>query len=158
VVAGDEVVVIGVGNPDRGDDAIGPLVASRLAGRVRTLALSGETTALLDALARVTCAIVVDASRSGAPPGTISRFDVGHAPLPAQALGLSSHGLGVVEALELARTLGSLPARCIVYSIEGEDFTPGAVPTARVTVAVDEVVERIASEIVRGEASCTKPR
>ena len=30
----DTTRVIGVGNPDRGDDAIGPMVAARLAARV----------------------------------------------------------------------------------------------------------------------------
>ena len=28
-----KVLVVGIGNPDRGDDGIGPLVATRLAGR-----------------------------------------------------------------------------------------------------------------------------
>jgi hydrogenase maturation protease len=159
------VVVIGVGNPDRGDDVAGRLVARRLAGRVPVLEQSGEATALVESLREAGFAILVDACSSGAPAGTVRRFDASVARLPARTAGWSSHGLSLADAVELARTLGTLPARCVVYSIEGRAFSAGAAPTAAVLAAVETVAEEIAAEFSAaadrepiGEPSCTKPR
>lgn len=143
-------VVIGVGNRDRGDDAAGPEVARRLSAiglaGVEIIELSGEATALLARLEGAGAAILIDACRSGAAPGAAHRFDVAEAPLPSGAFGLSSHGFGLSEAIELARTLGTLPPRCIVYAIEGERFDIGAPISQSVLAAIDEVVERIKVE------------
>ena len=45
---------------------------------------------------------LVDACVSGAPPGTIHRFDATAAPLPDLGSGLSTHGFGAPVAIELA--------------------------------------------------------
>ena len=58
-------------------------------------------------------------------------------PLPRGALGMSTHGFGLAEALELARALGQLPRRCIVYAIEGASFETGAPLSPEVAAAVD---------------------
>ena len=86
-------------------------------------------------------AVIVDAVRSGAPTGTIHRFDAGAGPLPASLRGVAStHHVGLAEALELARALGRLPARTTVYGIEGISFDAGAPVSAPVVAAIDEVV------------------
>ncbi len=108
-----EWAVIGIGNPDRGDDTAGRLVIrglhDRYDAREKLIEMSGEPSELLDSLAAASDGILVDACRSGTPPGTIHRFDVSTEPLPHRILSLSTHGLGLAEALELARTLGQLP-------------------------------------------------
>lgn len=161
--ARQRAIVIGVGNPDRGDDAAGRWVARRLApllaGRVSVAEQDGEATMLVDALDGAAMAVVVDACASGAPAGTVTRFDVSEAPLPARASALSSHGLGLAEALELARVLGRLPSRCLVYSIEGHDFAPGAPLSPTVAAAVESVAAYILRDLeIAGSAPCTKPR
>ena len=60
---------------------------------------------------------------------------------------LSSHGFGVAEAIGLARALGTLPPRCIVYAIEAADFTPGAAPSAEVERAAHAVAALILAEL-----------
>lgn len=144
-------LVIGIGNPDRGDDAAGRLVARRLRGRlaedVAILELRGEATELLAALEGPTSVVLVDACVSGVPPGTVRRFDAGAGPLPAGAFGLSSHGLGPAEAIELARALGQLPPRCLVYAIEGASFEIGAPLSDRVAAALAAVADRIAADL-----------
>jgi hydrogenase maturation protease len=161
--ARQRAIVIGVGNPDRGDDAAGRCVARRLAAmladRVPVAELDGEATALVDVLGDAEFAIVVDACASGAPAGTVTRFDVSAAPLPARATTLSSHGFGLADAFELARALGRLPPCCLVYSIEGVDFAPGAPLSSAVARAVEAVADRILRDLaIGGSAPCTKPR
>jgi hydrogenase maturation protease len=124
-----------VGNAWRGDDAAGLVVARRLGG----LRHEGDAVGLLDAWAGAGHAIVVDAAASGAPAGTIHRFDAA-APLPAHALRSSTHAFGVADAVELARSLGRLPARLDVYAIEGADFTLGAGLSPPVAQAVAALV------------------
>lgn len=122
-------LVIGVGNPDRGDDGAGRFVARRL----RELApadivvreASGGAAEILDAWAGFARVVVVDAARSGVAPGTLLRFDASAAPLPASLARESTHGWGVAEAVELARALGRLPAELVVYALEGRRFGAG---------------------------------
>jgi hydrogenase maturation protease len=143
-------IVIGIGNPDRGDDGAGRAVARLLRGNlpddVVLVEHGGETTGLMARLDSMATAFLVDACASGAAAGTIRRFDVAATPLPP-AFGMSSHGLGLAEAVELARTLGQLPPCCIVYAIEGQSFAIGTPLSPPVALAVAEVAARLCTEI-----------
>jgi hydrogenase maturation protease len=139
---GRRPVIVGVGNAARGDDAAGLLVARRLGG----IELEGDASALLELFDGVLDAIVIDTMRSGSPPGTTHRFDASEAPLPASVRSSSStHAIGIAEAIELARTLGRLPARVVVYGIEGARFEAGAVMSDSVVAAIDEVVAALSA-------------
>ena len=144
-------LVIGVGNPDRGDDAVGRAVAARLKGRlpgdIEVLEETGEMTALLECLEEADEAWLVDASASGAAPGTIRRFDVAVAPLPNAVMAMSTHGFGMAEAIEMARAMGSLPATCIVFAVEGASFEAGESLSEPVAAAAPRVAEQIMAEI-----------
>ncbi len=146
-------LVIGIGNPDRGDDAAGSVLARRLAGMLppgmHVIEHDGEPSSLLAHLAEATRAVLVDASAPLGRPGTVRRFDVSTTPLPAVTFQLSSHGLGLADAIELARTLGQLPARCIVYTIEAEAFDAGALLSAPVAKAVRIVADEVLAELTR---------
>jgi hydrogenase maturation protease len=141
------VLVLGIGNPDRGDDAVGCVVAGMLRDRnVPAVEHSGEATALLAALEGADRAWLIDAARSGSRPGTIHRIDCAtDAPMPQGTM--SSHGFGVAEAIGLARALGTLPPHCIVYAIEAADFSTGAAPSPAVTAAAREVAALILAEL-----------
>lgn len=144
-------IVLGIGNPDRGDDAAGRAVARRLRGAppagVAVAEADGEATAVLAQLEGAETAFLVDACLSGAPAGTVHRVDVASAPLPPDTFGLSTHGLGLSEAVELARALGRLPATCVVYAIEGASFDPGAPLSPAVAEAVEAVAGRLLAEL-----------
>jgi hydrogenase maturation protease len=145
------VVVIGVGNAYRGDDAVGLAVAERLRARVRegveVVECEQEPTRLLDAWQDADVALVVDAAASGAAPGTVHRFDASDAPLPTQVFRSSTHAFGVGDAVELARTLGRLPRRIVVYGIEGASFAAGAPLSAAVESAVGSVVQALERDL-----------
>jgi len=158
-VPGDrpERVVIGIGNSDRGDDAAGRTVARRLrdmsSNDIAIFEHDGEATSLLASFEGTTTAFLIDASQSAAPAGTVARFDASARPLPHGAFGLSTHGMGLREAVELARTLGRLPSRCVVYAIEAGSFEFGEPLTPPVAAAVDEVCDRLRQEIDGGVGS-----
>jgi hydrogenase maturation protease len=145
-----QLVVIGIGNRDRGDDAFGRVVAARLrerlSGHVSLIEVDGGGTALLDCLGKADGAILIDAAVSGSNPGEIHRFDAASEPLPAAKYGLSTHGFGIAEAVELARTLGTLPGRCIVYTAEACSFELGAPLSSELLLAVEEVVAQVIAD------------
>jgi hydrogenase maturation protease len=156
ITADSRRLVLGIGNPERGDDAAGRHVARLLRTVVpddmEVAEHDGEPTALIARLDGASAAYVIDACASGAPAGTLHRFDASAAPLPQSLFGLSTHGLGLAEAIELARALGQLPPRCIVYAIEGASFELDAPLSLPVSAAIAEVVRRLGSEII-GSAS-----
>ncbi|HQF30290.1 MAG TPA: hydrogenase maturation protease [Hyphomicrobiales bacterium] len=139
------MLVIGVGNRLRGDDAAGPIVAERLAEMgIAAIERDGDGTRLLETMEGADEIVIVDAMRSGAAPGTIRRIDAVREPVPAGAFHYSSHAFGVAEAIETARAIGILPARLVLYGIEGARFDFGA----PVDAAVAEAIAGVVSEIV----------
>ena len=148
--------VLGIGNVARRDDGVGVWIARQLAARLDDKAdvrvLGDDGFALLDALAGVDEVILIDAVQSGAPAGTLHRFDAAAAPLPPDQLRCSTHLLGIAEAIELARALGELPARLVVYGIEGADFGIGEGLSAPVAAAAAALVETLVEALACGSA------
>lgn len=134
--------MIGVGNPSRGDDGAGLEVARRVRSR-GSYQVVGGSYELMDVWEGADDVVVVDAARSGSVAGTVHRFEAHAEPLPGGILATSTHSIGVADVIEMARSLGRLPERLVVYGIEVLDVTPGAGLTASVEHAVDEVVKEI---------------
>jgi hydrogenase maturation protease len=147
-------VIVGAGNALRRDDGAGLATVIRLRsalpGDVRLLEKEGDFASLLDDWQGADVVVVVDATSSGAEPGTIRRYDAHERPLPSAFSRSSTHSFGVAEAIEMARALGRLPARVVVFGIEGRDFTPGEGLSPAVDAAVDEVVRRVTQETMGG--------
>jgi hydrogenase maturation protease len=143
----ESVVIVGVGNTYRRDDGAGPTAATRLRallpGHIRVLVQEGDLASALDDWQGANAVILIDATSSGQTPGTIQRFDAHDSPLPSTFSTSSTHSFGVRDAIELARVLGRLPARIVVFGIEGRDFTEGVGISREVDAAVDEVVRRV---------------
>ncbi len=144
-------LLIGVGNGFRRDDAAGLEVARRVrrAGlpQVAVLERDGDPASLIDAWSTADAVVVVDAVSSGSPPGTLHRFKVGDAALPASFARPSTHAFGIAEAVELGRALGRLPDRLTVHGIEGEDFGLGEGLTDSVARAVGRLNAEIRDEL-----------
>ena len=145
------VVVIGLGNLYRRDDAAGLVVAQRLRpkapGHVTVVEHEGEPTALLEAWRDAHAVVLIDAVFSGAEAGTIHRLDAQAARIPQELFRYSTHAVSVAEAIELARALGQLPSKLVVYGIEGRDFGAGLGLSPEVEGRVDELVERVLQEL-----------
>jgi hydrogenase maturation protease len=151
VRASNSVMIIGIGNPERGDDRAGREVARRLKlsrfAKAQVLETEGEATTLLALMEKSAVVFLIDACVSGAPPGTIRRVDLTRSILPEARYGVSSHGFGLAEAVSLASSLGTLPRRCVLYAIEGRNFDVGAPVSPTVSAAVDDVVSSLIEEL-----------
>ncbi len=146
-----DTVVIGVGNPLRGDDGAGPAVVERIRTRLRgdaaAVSCSGEPWDLIESWRCARLAVVVDAMASGAPPGTVRRIDPDAETIPPQPAGASTHGMGLAEAIHLAGALRRLPERIVVFGVEVAGCRHGEGLSREVEAAVEEVTELILDEI-----------
>lgn len=146
---GERVLVVGVGNRARGDDGAGPEVALLLAALappgVDALPWEGDLLGLLDRWSGYERVVVVDATLSGSPPGSVQRLPQGAR--FRSSLATSSHGLGVPELVALAETLGRMPVRLEVIGIEGTDFEPLAPLSPAVATATRALARRLAQEL-----------
>jgi len=150
------LLVVGLGRPDRGDDAVGPIVARRFAGlRVPGIRLleREDPTSLIELWdpeeGRADLAIVVDAVRSREVPGTLTILETGSQrnPLPADAWARTgrcgTHPFGLAESVELARTLHRLPRRVVLVGIEAATFEQGAPLSAAVAAAIAPAIDAL---------------
>jgi hydrogenase maturation protease len=141
-------LVVGVGNPWRGDDAAGLVVADRVRAQARGMlveTLEGDVSTLVHLWAGHDEVALVDAASSGAPPGTLHELRHTDGTLQAAALRSSTHAFGVADAVGLAAALERLPARLEIYAIEGGDFSLGASLSPAVARTVDTIAERFAA-------------
>jgi hydrogenase maturation protease len=148
-----KTLVVGLGNDLRGDDAAG-LLAARAIRELRLDQVDvedhlGDVAALAESMARYAEVVIVDAVVSGAPPGTVRELDPDASVTRARS---SSHGLGVSEALALARALGA-GTHVHLIGIEGSQFALGSKPCTAVAQAARKVAERFASQL-GGPAPC----
>ena len=160
-------VVAGIGNEYRRDDGAGVEVARQVASRAPGTVDVGPLGEPLDLLGRwdgADLAVVVDSVRSGAPAGTVRAVEVGGGPGPDATTGAgvaapgtgsptSTHGIGLVGVLRLARAVGSAPRRLVLVGIEGDDFGSGTGLSPAVARAVPEAVGAVLA-VIAGDGSC----
>lgn len=143
--------IVGVGNPWRSDDSVGlqvidALIACGAGSDSVTLRKSdGDVADLIDVFQVSEEVVLVDAMNAGdeLTAGEVQVFDVSRDTVPAEQLRTSTHALGVLEAIELARVLNCLPARVTVWGITGQCFEMGDALSAAVADAVQPVAARI---------------
>src|SRR5215510_6520792 len=99
------MIVIGLGNEFRHDDALGLIAARRLREfGIAVEEYEGDVAALIDGWTGTDVLILMDAVSSGAAPGTLHRLHLSASPLPRELFRNSTHALGLAEAIELSRT------------------------------------------------------
>ena len=146
------VTVVGVGNEMRQDDGVGLLVARRLREMVppgvRVVECGGEPLALMECWEGSEVAVIVDALYGEAGVGTVHRFELadGHS-VPDRFFTYSTHDINVSQALELARALGRLPRRVVMYGIEACSFEHGAEMSPEVADAAESVIHSVLNYI-----------
>ncbi len=117
-----EVLVLGFGNPARGDDALGPAVAAA----IERAGLPGVTVDAdyqltvedAEAVAAHDVVVFVDAACVGPEPFAFERLE------PKEELGFSSHGCEPPAVLALARGLFDAGTAAYVLGIRGWSFEP----------------------------------
>lgn len=146
------VLIIGIGNDYRGDDAVGLAVVRALQTskitHARLMESDGDCTTLLESWKGAAKVILIDALVSGTRAGTIRRFDIRTQSIPAECTFSSTHAFGIAETLALARTLSQLPPCLILYGIEGTDFTAGSTLSPPVKSAVRKAMTLVLDDIL----------
>ncbi len=150
-------LILGLGNPILRDDGVGLRVAEalrpRLAGRTG-VTVEVDTWGglrLMERMVGYDRVVVIDAARSGAPPGTIRRLAPGDMPTQRTA---SAHDLDLPSALALGRKAGALLPQdddILILGVEaadvltfGEELTPEV--AAAVPAAADAVMASLGAE------------
>jgi hydrogenase maturation protease len=158
------MLIIGIGNEMRGDDAAGLIAARRIQDLnlpgITVVEHSGEGASLMETWKNQEEVIVIDAARSKCIAGTIHRYDAHRDSLPADVFAFSTHVLGLAQAIELSRSLGTLPKTLIVYGIEGNDFELNHTISQEVQSAIDSalpacITRRLGRRILRSFAKCS---
>lgn len=152
-----DIVVAGLGNSYRGDDAVGPVVAALFVQSgcpVRDVGPLAEPLDLLGRFDHADLAVVIDAVRSGAPSGTVRVMDVELHPSrdDLDELGVTStHGIGLVGVLRLAHAVGRAPRRLVLVAVDGDAFNLGDEMSEAVHAAIPEALAAVAAVIERSE-------
>lgn len=157
VMSGQErTVVIGVGNAFRRDDGVGWAVLDRLRERAEHRPLppgtvlatcDGDPARLIGLWESAGLAVVVDAAHAHpGTPGRVHRLELDDG-LASRTSTTSSHGLGLGEAVELARVLGLMPGRLVVYAVEGADGAFGTGLSPAVAATVEPLVTAVEAEM-----------
>lgn len=145
-------LVLGLGNPLRQDDGVGPRVVEELARQGLpdgVTALDGGTAALdllwmLQGWDRV---VVVDAAAMGREPGRFVRFTPDDARLREAQGGFSPHSAGLAEALNLARVLEQPLPYVVVFGVQPERIGWGQGISPCVEAALPALLEAILREV-----------
>jgi len=143
------VVIFAIGNPSRGDDAIGPECYGRLEKMLKNEILAGEVELIEDFQLQIehaldlqgrALALFIDAGVDTPAPYVFERI------FPSTAVAHTSHALSPQAVLQVYRqTEGAEPPPAFVLCIRGERFELGEAlsgeASGRVEAAVSLVVE-----------------
>ena len=143
-----KIIVFGVGNLYRSDDAVGLIVLEKLRSQslrgVLLKEIVGDGLSIIQEWTEKDRVIIIDAVSSGSSPGTIFRFDLLKQQIPNTKFHFSSHAINIISAIELAVQLKKLPAELTLFAIEGKSFGFGSVISPEVfeasKIVTDDVV------------------
>ena len=138
------LLVLAWGNPSRGDDALGPLLAERLLAQAETASWTGRVEVLTDFQLQVEHALdlvgrerilFVDAALGLAEPFTVRPLE------PARGGGLGSHALAPEAVLQVYQDLhGQTPPPATLLAIRASAFELGTAPGVQALKDLEQAV------------------
>jgi hydrogenase maturation protease len=151
--ADQDTLILGVGNPLMGDDALGVLaiqellVRNDLPRRVAVKDGGTEGLGLIPVMERFQRMIVVDAVPMGLPPGTIRRFTWDEVRLTGHDRVMSLHHSDLTDALILAEALGSLPPEVVFYGVQPHNTEWNEPLSEAVANALPALIDALLTEV-----------
>ena len=152
---GCAVLVVGCGNLLRGDDGVGPILVRHLweRGVPEGLKLVDGGTAGMDVAFQMRGAdrvVIVDASATGAAPGTVYRVPGAELEQLPPLEGLHTHSFRWDHAIAFARwaLADACPTDITVFLIEAANVAMGADLSPTVSSAMDTVIDIIESDYI----------
>jgi hydrogenase maturation protease len=149
-----ETLILGIGNPQFGDDGVGIFIAEMLAKRELPRGVRVEEAGLpgwglpnwLEGKSNV---ILVDAIEMGQAPGSWRRFFPNNLDILLETDTLSLHQSDLACGLALSQALDLMPEQLLIYGIQPADTSPGASLSMEVRASLPEVVKNIIDDIKR---------
>jgi hydrogenase maturation protease len=146
------VLILGLGNPLRGDDGIGPRVVEELNRRglpEGVTALDGGTGGLdlLHVLEGWERAIIIDAADVRREPGRFARFTPDEVRLVGTTDVTSFHNAGLAEALALADAVGQPLPELVIFGVQPAHISWGEGLSEVVETALPALVDAVLDEI-----------
>lgn len=136
-------LVVAIGQPFAGDDAVGLVIAERLRAEGVPAQSVADGAALVDALTGASRAVIIDAVVGGGPAGTVLYMSADELRARSGATPVSSHGLSVADALALASALGGAAEAHFV----GVAIEPAAGASTSLSASVAAAVEPAAARV-----------
>ena len=147
------MIVIGLGNRFRQDDAVGLVVARQLrkaVPRVSIVEHEGDPLDLLSLWIGHDLAILIDALNAPEEAGHVRFLDPDVDAPPDRAAIVSSHGHSLWDAWDLACLLDQRPQRALIIAISGRNFGYGE----ELSPEVRRAVKAATSHALSAVASC----
>lgn len=152
------LLIFSWGNPSRGDDAIGPLIAERVAEHLAAEIAAGEVEVLTDFQLQVEHALdlagrkqvfFVDASISCADPYSFSAID------PALDPSISTHSVSPFALLKIAERVIDPPLpRASLLAVRGSEFELGAPLGANAARNLDAALDFLVAKARQSIQAC----
>lgn len=146
-----KIIVVGVGNPLRHDDGIGPEIIRHLScnssmccakNKVDFFDAGTDALILIDAIERYNHAVIIDAVEMNAIPGTVKLFSPHEAKIKIKNDVLSTHGFGLAEVLKLFELL-EISTKIKIIGIQPKDISQGLGLTEIIREKIPEILEII---------------
>lgn len=155
------VRVIGIGNPLRGDDGVGPAVveALRRGGLpegVEAVDAGQAGLGLVGLMEDADRVVLVDASEMGAEAGAVRAFGLGEALMAEEGLGSGVHEARVGLALRMAEALGCLPPEVKVVGVQPKQMGLGVGLSSEVSQALPRAVRAVLEVLGASCGSCIR--
>ncbi len=147
-----QVLVLGVGNILLQDEGVGVRVVEEMQRRFQAPAgveiLDGGTAGmgLIDDLLDKDAVIIVDAVRTGAPPGTVVRLAGDEVPVFLQQR-ISPHQLGLSDVLATLTLIGKRPAHLVLFGVVPQSLELSLELTAAIERMVAVLVDKVVAEL-----------
>lgn len=147
-----EVLVLGVGNVLMRDEALGVRAVEELGRRFRfpdNVELIDGGTAGIELLSYIRDRdhlIIIDAVKSGNPPGTVVRIEGRDVPAKFETK-ISPHQLGISDLLATATISGKLPEKMVLFGIEPKTVELGLGLSDEVKAALERLIEIVLEEL-----------
>jgi len=147
----NKTLVLGIGNPFRRDDGIGPAVISCLKSEnslegIDLLDGGTDGLALIDYIQGYKKVLVVDAVDMGMAPGEVRTFSPEEAKLTIKTDALSTHGFGLAEVIALMEKLEKKIDMRII-GIQAKDVSFGEGMSPEVSSKIEEILELVKENI-----------
>jgi hydrogenase maturation protease len=146
------VLLLGLGNPLRGDDGIGPRVIEALNRRglpegVTALDAGTGGLDLLQVLEGWERAIIIDAADVGREPGQFVHFAPGEARLIGAEDVSSLHNAGLAEVLALADAIGHPLPEMVIFGVQPAKIGWGEGLSEAVEATLADLVDEVLEEV-----------